>query len=57
LLDKKRILAITKADMLDAELEAEIAKELPKEVPHIFISALSGKNISELKDQLWQALN
>ncbi len=57
LLDKKRILAITKADMLDAELEAEIAKELPKEVPNIFISAISGKNISELKDQLWQALN
>ncbi len=57
LLDKKRILAITKADMLDAELEAEITKELPKKVPHIFISAISGKNITELKDQLWQALN
>lgn len=57
LLDKKRILAITKADMLDDELEAEIAKELPKGIPHIFISAVSGKNITQLKDQLWQALN
>jgi len=57
LLDKKRILAITKADMLDEELEAEIAKELPRNVPHIFISSVSGKNITQLKDQLWRALN
>ena len=57
LLDKNRILAITKADMLDEELEAEIAKELPKNVPHIFISSISGKNIMELKDKLWAALN
>lgn len=57
LLDKKRILAITKSDMLDDELEAEMKKQLPKDVQSIFISAVSQKNLTQLKDLLWEAIN
>ena len=57
LLDKKRILAITKSDMLDDELEAEIAPTLPAEIPHIFISSLTNKRLDSLKDIIWKALN
>ncbi len=57
LLDKKFIIAISKSDMLDAELKTEIEKELPKDVPHIFISSAANSNIQELKDLLWKALN
>ncbi|WP_161890262.1 GTPase ObgE [Pontibacter russatus] len=57
LLDKKRILAITKSDMLDEELEAEMRSTLPADLPSIFISSISGKNIMPLKDMIWQALN
>ncbi len=56
LLDKKRILAISKSDMLDDELIEEIRKDLP-DVPHIFISSVIGKGITELKDLLWKELN
>ncbi|MFO7721657.1 MAG: GTPase ObgE [Bacteroidales bacterium] len=56
LLDKRRLLAITKSDILDAELKAGIAKELP-EVPSLFISSVSRSGLTELKDLLWQALN
>lgn len=45
LLDKRRLLAITKSDMLDAELEAEIAPTLPDEIPHVFISALTNTGL------------
>ena len=57
LLDKKRLLAITKSDMLDDELEAEISPTLPKEIPHIFISSLTNKGLGKLKDIIWKALN
>lgn len=57
LLHKKHILAITKSDMLDEELMAEMKKELPADIPTIFISSVTGKNIMELKDMIWQALN
>ncbi|MBP9018866.1 MAG: GTPase ObgE [Rikenellaceae bacterium] len=57
LLDKQRILAITKSDMIDDELEKEIQKHLPRKVKHVFISSLSGKNISKLKDMIWESLN
>lgn len=57
LIDKPRILAVTKSDMLDAELEAEMADGLPKDVPHIFISSVAQKNIAPLKDLIWQAIN
>lgn len=56
LLDKKRLLAISKSDMLDDELIAEIKKELPP-VPYIFISSITKQGITELKDRLWEMLN
>ena len=57
LLDKKRILAVSKTDMLDDELEKEIEKDLPIDIPHIFISSYTGKNLDKLKDLLWKELN
>jgi GTP-binding protein len=57
LLDKQRVLAISKSDMLDEELKKEIKKHLPKKVPCVFISSVAGQGLSELKDLLWNALN
>lgn len=57
LLDKPRILAITKSDMLDEELEKMMKKELPRNVKSIFISSVTGKNIPQLKDLIWEAIN
>lgn len=58
LLDKKRLLAITKTDMLDEELEAEMRASLPADMPPtIFISSLTNKNIVQLKDMIWKALH
>lgn len=57
MLDKQRVLAITKSDMLDQELMDEIKPTLPENIPHIFISAISGMGISVLKDILWEELN
>jgi GTP-binding protein len=56
LLDKDRILAVTKCDMLDAGLMEELRPELPKEVEHVMISSVSGLGLSELKDALWRKL-
>lgn len=53
LLDKGRMLAITKSDMLDEELIEQIAHELPTDIEHIFISSVSGFNIQRLKDMLF----
>ena len=57
LLDKKFIIAISKSDMLDAELKEAIEKELPANVPHLFISSVAQQGLVELKDMLWKALN
>lgn len=57
LLDKNRVLAISKSDLLDDELIKLIKKELPKKIPHIFISGVSQQNIDALKDLLWKELN
>jgi len=57
LLDKQRVLAITKSDMIDEELRKEIQKHLPRKVPHIFICSLTGEGIPQLKDLLWNTLN
>ncbi|MBC8265724.1 MAG: GTPase ObgE [Flavobacteriales bacterium] len=57
LLDKDRILAISKSDMLDDELKAEIAKELPKDLPSLFISSVAQQGLTELKDLIWKKLN
>ena len=56
LLDKQRLLAITKCDMLDDGLIEEMKSHLPEGVPSVFISSVSGLNIPRLKDMLWDAL-
>ena len=57
LLDKDRLLAISKSDMLDDELQAEIENDLPEGVESIFISSIAQKGLQELKDKLWKMLN
>ena len=57
MLAKPRLLAITKSDMLDEELEEEMKAQVPANIPHIFISSVVGKNITQLKDMLWKAIN
>ena len=57
LVDKQRILAITKSDMLDEELLNEMKKELPEGVQTVFISSVSGLGIAELKDLIWTEIN
>ncbi|MEI2274053.1 GTPase ObgE [Sphingobacterium sp. ML3W] len=57
LADKPKLLAITKSDMLDDELEKEMEQQLPEGLPYIFISSVSGKNILPLKDMIWKAIN
>jgi GTP-binding protein len=57
LLDKKRLLAISKSDMLDEELKDAIKKELPKGIPSVFISSVTNHGIMELKDLIWKSLH
>lgn len=57
LLDKQRVLAITKTDFLDEQLMKELEAEIPKEIPYVFISSVAQKGITELKDLLWNELN
>jgi GTP-binding protein len=57
LLDKKRLLAISKSDMLDDELRLAMERELPKGIPYVFISSVTGKGITELKDLIWKYLH
>ena len=56
LLDKERLLAITKCDMLDEDLIEEMKSHLPEGFLSVFISSISGMNIPRLKDMLWEAL-
>jgi len=56
LLDKRRLLAITKSDMLDEELIEEIKEDLP-DIPYVFISSPMNMGIQELKDMIWRELN
>jgi len=60
LLDKNRVIAISKADLLDQELKTELTEELketlPKEIPFILISSVAQQGIQELKDLLWNQL-
>ncbi|MBO4964817.1 MAG: GTPase ObgE [Muribaculaceae bacterium] len=55
--DKSRVLAISKSDMLDDELRDAIAAELPDDIPTVFISAVTGQGLTELKDMLWREIN
>ena len=57
LLDKRRVLAITKSDMLDEELIEALSQDLPEGIPYVFISSITGLGIIELKDLLWKELN
>ena len=57
MLDKHRILAVTKCDLLDEELIEMLREELPEDLPVVFISAVTGKGLTELKDLLWRELN
>lgn len=57
MLDKHRVLAVTKSDLLDDELIEMLSEDLPKDVQTFFISAVTGSGITELKDCLWRELN
>jgi GTP-binding protein len=57
LLDKDRLLAISKSDMLDDELQEEIKAELPEGVEALFISSVAQQGLQLLKDKLWGMLN
>lgn len=57
LLHKKRLLAITKCDMMDDEMIQQMKPMLPKDVASVFISAVSGMNMDKLKDMIWEQIN
>lgn len=57
LLDKKRLLAISKSDLLDDELREEMKKEVPAELPAVFISSVTNQGLVELKDLIWKNLH
>lgn len=56
LLDKQRLVAISKSDLLDAELQQLVEESFTLPVPHVFISAVAQQGLQELKDQLWEIL-
>jgi GTP-binding protein len=56
LVDKPRLLAISKSDMLDDELIAEIEATLPEDLPHVFLSSVTGMGVTALKDMLWREI-
>ena len=57
LLDKPRILAISKSDLIDEELKALLKPEIPKGIPYLFISSVTQQGLTELKDLLWKTIN
>ena len=57
MLDKHRVLAVTKSDLLDEELISMLKETLPEDLPCVFISAVTGQGLNELKDILWKELN
>ena len=57
MLDKQRVLAITKCDLIDEELMSMLEPNLPVGIPHVFISGVSGLGLQQLKDILWKELN
>ena len=56
-MDKKRLLAVSKSDMLDAELMEALKKELPQEVESVFISSVTQQGLTQLKDLIWKNLH
>lgn len=57
LLDKTRLLAISKCDLVDADEQEKIRKTIPSTLPCVFVSSITGQGINELKDLIWQHLN
>ena len=57
MLRKRRVLAVSKCDLIDEELEQMLAETLPRDIPTVFISAVTGQGIDRLKDILWENLN
>ncbi len=57
LLDKRRLLAITKCDLLDEELRTAITEELSLNIPYVFISSVINQGLDQLKDIIWKALH
>ena len=57
LMDKDRVLAVTKCDLIDKEIESQIEPLLPEGIPHVFISSVTGEGLGKLKDMLWSALH
>ena len=57
LLDRQRLLAISKSDMLDDDLKEELEREVPDGIPYLFISSIAQRGLTELKDELWKMLN
>ncbi len=60
MLDKDRLIVVSKSDMLDDELKTEMKKELDKAfkgIPYMFISSVANQGLTELKDKLWEMLN
>ena len=57
LLDKEKMLAITKSDLLDDELKEEIKNELPSKIPTVFISSVAQTGLTKLKDEIWKMIN
>ena len=57
MLEKHRVLAVTKCDLLDDELMEMLREGLPTDLPVVFISAVTGFHLDELKDVLWEELN
>ena len=57
MLDKQRVLAVTKCDLLDEELIEMLQETLPNDLPVVFISAVTGQGLDDLKDILWKELN
>lgn len=56
LLTKQRVLAITKCDLIDKEIEEQMRPSIPESVPYVFISSSTGEGLDKLKDALWKAL-
>ena len=57
MLDKQRVLAVSKCDLIDEELISMFEPNLPADIPHVFISGVSGLGLQQLKDMLWKELN
>jgi GTP-binding protein len=57
LLDKPRLLAITKTDLIDADIQEMLRAEIPPGIPYVFISAVAGKGLDQLKDMLWESIS